>query len=54
MILQSLITLATLAADFEIKDQKAFDKLFPKDAKVERLHTGMQFIEGPIWRKTVA
>jgi gluconolactonase len=47
------VILATLflfaAADFEIKDQKAFDKLFPKDAKVERLATGMQFIEGPAW-----
>ena len=41
--------LAAVSADFEIKDQKAFDKLFPKDAKVERLATGMQFIEGPAW-----
>ena len=41
--------MVALAADFEIKDPKAFAKLFPKDAKVERLATGMQFIEGPAW-----
>jgi hypothetical protein len=34
-----------LAADFEIKDPKAFAKLFPKDAKVERLATDMQFVD---------
>jgi gluconolactonase len=45
----TLALLATLAADFEIKDEKAFAKLFPKGAKVERLATDMQFIEGPIW-----
>jgi len=49
VIIQTALALATLAADFEIKDQKAFDKLFPKDAKVERLATDMQFVEGPIW-----
>ncbi len=47
MIIFALL-LAT-AADFEIKDQKAFDRLFPKGAKVERLATDMQFIEGPVW-----
>jgi gluconolactonase len=49
VILQTLAVLATLAADLEIKDPKAAAKLFPKDAKVGRLHTEMQFIEGPIW-----
>ena len=48
-MLATLALLATLSADFEIKDPKAFAKLFPKDAKVERLQTGMQFIEGPVW-----
>jgi gluconolactonase len=42
-------SLCGLAADFEIKDQAAFDKLFSKDAKVERLATGLQFTEGPVW-----
>lgn len=45
----TLALMAALAADFEIKDAKAFAKLFPQDAKVERLATGMQFIEGPVW-----
>jgi gluconolactonase len=37
------------AADFEIKDQAEFKKLFSPDAKVERLATDMQFVEGPVW-----
>jgi len=31
------------AADFEIKDQAEFKKLFSPEAKVERLATDMQF-----------
>jgi gluconolactonase len=49
VITATLALLAAFAADLEIKDPKAAAKLFPKDAKVERLATGMQFIEGPIW-----
>ncbi len=45
----TLALLATLAADFEVTDPKAFARLFSKDAKVEKLATGMQFIEGPVW-----
>ena len=37
------------AADFEIKDQAAFKKLFKKNARVQRLATDLQFIEGPVW-----
>ena len=44
-----LTGVAALAADFEIKDQAQFKKLFPAGAKVERLATGLQFIEGPQW-----
>ncbi len=44
-----VITFSALAADFEIKDPAQFKKLFPADAKVERLATGLQFIEGPAW-----
>lgn len=36
-------------ADFEVKDEAAFKKIFPAGAKVERLATGMQFVEGPVW-----
>ncbi len=38
-----------VAADFEVKDEAAFRKLFPAGAKVEQLATGMQFVEGPVW-----
>lgn len=46
-----LLVMAALAqgADFEIKDEAAFKKIFPAGAKVERLATGMQFVEGPVW-----
>jgi gluconolactonase len=37
------------AADFEVKDEAAFQKIFPAGAKVERLATGLQFVEGPVW-----
>ena len=38
-----------LAADFEVKDEAAFKKLFRKNTNVKRLATDMQFIEGPVW-----
>ena len=44
-----IAALASIAADFEIKDEKEFRKLFAPSAKVERLATDMQFIEGPVW-----
>ena len=47
----AILTLAftTFAADFEIKDEAAFKKLFKKNARVQRLATDLQFIEGPVW-----
>jgi gluconolactonase len=45
----TLLLLFTLAADFEVKDEAMFRKLFPAGAKVEKLGTGMRFIEGPVW-----
>lgn len=50
----SLLALALFraaAADFEIRDEAEFKKLFPANAKVERLATGLQFVEGPQWMK---
>lgn len=44
-----LISAALPAADFEIADAAEFKKLFAPDAKVTRLATDMQFIEGPVW-----
>jgi len=37
------------AAEFEIKDEAEFKKIFPQGAKVLRLATDFQFIEGPAW-----
>jgi gluconolactonase len=37
------------AADFDVVDKAAFDKIFTADAKVERLATNMKFTEGPAW-----
>ena len=43
------IVCSAYAADFEVADKAAFDKLFPADAKVQRLATDLKFTEGPIW-----
>jgi gluconolactonase len=40
------------ASDFDIKDESEFRKLFPPDAKVERLATDLKFTEGPTWVAT--
>jgi gluconolactonase len=37
------------AADFDAKNEAEFKKIIPADAKVERLATGMGFLEGPVW-----
>jgi gluconolactonase len=39
-------------ADFEAVDEAEFQKLFPKDAKIERLATDLRFTEGPVWMNT--
>jgi gluconolactonase len=44
-----LLALPLAAADFTIHDEAEFKKLFPKDAKVTRLATDLQFTEGPVW-----
>jgi gluconolactonase len=36
-------------ADFDIKDEAEFGKIVPKDAKLEKLASGMKFLEGPVW-----
>jgi sugar lactone lactonase YvrE len=43
------LAVCTFAADFEVKDQAQFKKIFPAGAKVERVATDFQFIEGPAW-----
>ena len=48
-----LLTLAAVLvqapAGFEVIDQAAFAKLFPKGAVVRKLAGDMKFIEGPVW-----
>ena len=36
-------------AEFDIRDEAEFRKALAPDAKLERLATGMQFTEGPVW-----
>jgi gluconolactonase len=45
------IACAAFAADFEIKDEAEFKKMFPAGAEIERLSTGLQFVEGPVWMR---
>src|SRR5881397_1825002 len=50
-IFVGLVGTASLAsaADFDVKNEPEVRKIFPQDAKVERLATGLQFTEGPTW-----
>lgn len=40
---------SVLATDFDIRDEVEFRKAVAPDAKLQRLATGMQFTEGPVW-----
>jgi gluconolactonase len=42
-------TASVSGADFEVKNQAEFDKLFPRDAKVQKIAGGLMFTEGPVW-----
>jgi gluconolactonase len=48
-LLSLIVSVIGFAADFEVKNEAEFKKMFPADAKVERLATGFQFVEGPMW-----
>ena len=37
------------AADFDIRDRAEFDKIIAPQAKLQRIATGMQCTEGPVW-----
>ena len=45
----TLLLLAQMASDFDVQDPVEFKKLFPADARVQRLATGLRFVEGPVW-----
>ncbi|MCY3022893.1 MAG: SMP-30/gluconolactonase/LRE family protein [Planctomycetota bacterium] len=49
VMLAAFLVLAVRAADFDIKDAAEFSKIVPKDAKLQKLAGGMQFVEGPVW-----
>lgn len=49
MLLTLAAVLVQAPADFEVVDQAAFQKLFPKGAAVRKLAGDMKFIEGPVW-----
>jgi len=48
----SLTAIAANAADLAVGKAEAFHQLIAADAKVEKLGTGMKFVEGPCWIKT--
>lgn len=49
LILLSISSFITICAEFDIRDDAAFRKLIPPDAKLEKLAGGMRFTEGPVW-----
>lgn len=44
-----LLATRAAASDFDIRNEAEFRVCVPADAKVERLATDMQFVEGPQW-----
>jgi len=44
-----VVCVGVSAAEFEIKDEAEFAKIVGKDAKVQKLASGMKFVEGPVW-----
>ena len=48
-VVSLILTTALVQSGVEVADQSAAEKLLPKGATVEKLASGLQFIEGPIW-----
>ena len=40
---------ATAQESFDIRDRAEFARIIPEGAKVEKLASGMKFVEGPVW-----
>ncbi len=51
--LVSILAASAFAADFQIPNAADFGKCVAGDAKVTRLATDLQFIEGPVWVKSM-
>ena len=49
-IVAGLSLTASMAADFDIRDEAEFRKIVATNAKLEKLSGGFRFIEGPVWR----
>lgn len=51
LILLLSSVLVTESADklFDIRNEAEFKKIIPADAKLEKLASGMRFVEGPVW-----
>ncbi len=49
LVLLAIGTGQLLGADFEVRNEAEFAKIFPKDAKVTKLADGFGFTEGPVW-----
>lgn len=49
LLLTLSAVLVQAPGDFEVIDQAAFQKLFPKGAAVRKLAGDMKFTEGPVW-----
>lgn len=47
----AIMSLTVTAADLSVGKAEAFHQLVAADAKVEKLGTGMKFLEGPCWIK---
>src|SRR5262245_32258856 len=48
-LLAGLLFMTTFAPIAKAEDDARFRELVPADSKVEKLGTGMKFIEGPVW-----
>src|SRR5207253_1517180 len=41
--------ISIVAADFQINNEKEFQKILPPGARVEKIQGGFKFLEGPTW-----
>jgi gluconolactonase len=48
-LLAALYPVMSQGTEFEAKDESSLKTLFPPTPRIERLATGMKFLEGPVW-----
>src|SRR4051794_39058292 len=49
LMLTTLLCVNLQAAEFDIKNETEFRRIIPDGAKVQKLGSGMGFLEGPVW-----